>query len=442
MNGKTITQSQITGEHGVALVKDRINAMGYLFGEYCRTEAGIDAFAEIRNAATGTPMAKIIAIQIKTTDSARYTAETDTEFEYLCREEDFNYWRDANVPVIVVLVRICDRTVFWKQIPREISATDRRLRFNKVDDDLSPPAADKLAQIAVDETRPGIWIPPAQIEEPVLFNALRVVLPRKIYIAETQHVHGRAVRKALLEICDFPPAEWVARNGRLITFLNIDSSPLRHVVDAGSIEDFDTAEFALTDDQDDEYQFIELLNRTLSRQLDDTLHWSRAAQALYFPPEPGRLDRHFSYFSTKKETKRAVVQSKRKANGDIAYVRHSGFRHRFWRNDDEWLIAIEPAYVFTRDGFRPDGFAGERISKLKRLETNATVRGQFVMWQRLLTSLGEEPQMDLLQTAAPARVPILRFEALEALVSPVSLKDDLWMQRDETPQSAEEELPL
>jgi hypothetical protein len=285
-----------------------------------------------------------------------------------------------------------------------------------------------------------MWLPPAQVEEPVLFNALRVVLPPKIFVATTEHVHGRAVRKALLDVSDFPPNEWVAKNGRLITFLDIEKTPLRDVVDVGSIEDLDGAEFALTDDQDDEYQLIELLNRTLSRQLDDTLHWSKAAQALYFPPEPGRLDRHYSYFSTKKETKRAVVQSKMKSNGDIAYVRHSGFRPRFWRNDDDWLIAIEPAYVFTRDGFRPDGFAGERISKLKRMETNATVRGQFVMWQRLLTNLGVAP-MDLLRSEAP-RVPILRFEALDALASPVSLKDDLWMQRDETPQSAEEELPL
>jgi hypothetical protein len=226
-----------------------------------------------------------------------------------------------------------------------------------------------------------------------------------------------------------------------MTFLDIENTPLRDVVDVGSIEDYDATEFSLTDDLDDQYQFVELLNRTLSGQLDGKLHWSRAAKALYFAPEKGRIDRHYSYMSTKNETERAVVQAKKKSNGGIAYVRHSGFRHRFWRNDDDWLMAVEPAYVFTRDGIVPDGFAGERISKLKRKETNASVRGQFIMWRHFLTTLGITSQLDLLQTEGP-KPQLLRFEALEALASPVSLKDDLWGSRDEAPQSNEEELPL
>src|SRR5262249_5600179 len=104
----------------------------------------------------------------------------------------------------------------------------------------------------------------------------------------------------------------------------------------------------------------------------------------------------------------------------------------------------EPTYVFTRDGVRPDRFAGERISRLKRLENNAALRGQFVMWRSLLTGVSETPrQADLLMPATSVSLPILRFEALDMLELPLSVPDDLWRARDtDAPQTDEEELPL
>jgi hypothetical protein len=138
------------------------------------------------------------------------------------------------------------------------------------------------------------------------------------------------------------------------------------------------------------------------------------------------------------------VKAKRRQDNSISYVRHSAFSGRFSREFDDWYLTIEPTYVFTRDGVRPDRFAGERISKLKRLENNAAIRGQFIMWRSLLTGLSETPQQfDLLMPAPPVPLPILRFEALDMLGLPFSVPDDLWRTRDvHAPQSDEEELPL
>jgi hypothetical protein len=105
-------------------------------------------------------------------------------------------------------------------------------------------------------------------------------------------------------------------------------------------------------------------------------------------------------------------------------------------------LTIEPAYLFTRDGIRPDGYAGERISKLKRRENNAALRGQFVMWRYILTGLGQpKAQADLLgDQGAP---PVLRFEALDMIELPVSVPDEIWRSRDTfKPQNDDEELPL
>ena len=442
---KTITQAQITGEHGVALVKDRVHALGFLFTPYGPVEAGIDALIEIRDSTTGQVGGRFIAVQIKTRDDRPYDAETDTGFEYLCKPEDVKYWQQASVPVIVVLVRLSDRSVYWKPVPRQGPAYDpdtRRLRINKTADTLDHQAREVIMQLAVDQATPGVWLPPSRQAEPILFNAVRVVLPNDMQVAATPYRHGRDIRKALLDITDAPPVEWAARGDRLIAFLDIAMSPLRHVADLGSIETFAVEEFALHDDEDEQWLFVELLNHTLRSQLSSILAWSWMVNSFYFHADEIKIDRSWRYQSVKKQTERAVVAAKRRPDQSIAYVRHSAFIPRFWRNLDHWYLAVEPTYIFTRDGVHPDWFAGERISRLKRKERNASIRGQFVMWQALLTGLGQpDAQRDLL--APPPELPILRFESLDAIEVPVSLRDDLWRSRDDyAPQDDEEDLAL
>jgi hypothetical protein len=79
-----------------------------------------------------------------------------------------------------------------------------------------------------------------------------VLLPETIHLAATIHRHGRDAMRALLDLSDHPPAEWVARGGCLITFLDIKTSLLRQVVDVGSIETFPVSQFALEDDPDEQ----------------------------------------------------------------------------------------------------------------------------------------------------------------------------------------------
>jgi hypothetical protein len=176
-------------------------------------------------------------------------------------------------------------------------------------------------------------------------------------------------------------------------------------------------------------------------QLDPILAWSRLLRLYYFPANDHGIDRTFRYRSLKNEMTRAVVKAKRRTNGSLSYVRHSAFSGRFWRDYDDWYLTIEPTYLFTRDGIRSDRFAGERISKLKRLENNAALRGQFVMWRSLLTSLGTAPeQTDWLASQMPS--PIICFEPLDMMTVPLSVPDDAWRSRDADAPDHDEELPL
>src|SRR6185437_2482145 len=128
---KTITSSQVLGEIGEAAVRLRFLTMGFQFDGRSRLEAGVDGIAEVMD--KGKPLARMIAVQVKATESSRYSSENDARFTYLVRPEDLSYWRGSNLPVILVLYRKSDETFFWKQVdvqPRE----ERRLTFDKAND--------------------------------------------------------------------------------------------------------------------------------------------------------------------------------------------------------------------------------------------------------------------------------------------------------------------
>lgn len=69
---------------------------------------------------------------------------------------------------------------------------------------------------------------------------------------------------------------------------------------------------------------------------------------------------------------------------------------------------------FTRDGYKTDLFGGDHLKKIKELENNAAVMGQFVMWRYFLTNHGAA---DLYAEGyPPLRGSVLRFEKDQALL--------------------------
>ncbi|HWA03067.1 MAG TPA: DUF4365 domain-containing protein [Rhizomicrobium sp.] len=100
---KTITRQQVAGSQGEAFVRERANAMGFLYSPYGTPEAGIDGLIEIRDPISGLVSGQIVAVQVKTTDDGDYTAETATSFEYLMDPRDVGYWRGSKLPDILRL---------------------------------------------------------------------------------------------------------------------------------------------------------------------------------------------------------------------------------------------------------------------------------------------------------------------------------------------------
>src|SRR5205085_1983984 len=100
---------------------------------------------------------------------------------------------------------------------------------------------------------------------------------------------------------------------------------------------------------------------------------------------------------------------------------------RFERLADEWFLVVDPTFYFTNDGFQPHRFPGALLAGKKRLERNAAIRGQVMMWQYLLvkSSRSEAGFFD-----ADKAEPILCFEDLPLIRLSHAVPESSWIRTD------------
>lgn len=344
------------------------------------------------------------------------------------KPDDLAYWRGANIPVIIVLVRLSDSSMYWKPVDAGIAGEPRRLQFGKTQDRFDKSAADRVAALCTERDRLGSHVPPMQSGETVHLTMVRVSLPAEIFVGSSLFASGRDATRELVGVDPHTPFDWVIRDRRFLSFRDPRGTSLTEIVDEGSVEAVETELVSLTDDVDDEYMFIDLLGRTLSAQLDKELNYDRESRSLYFRAQGQSHGRRYCYRSLVNETSAEVVSVWRGKDGRVRSVRHHAFVPRFQRIGDEWYLSITPTFIFTRDGFRPHYNAGALVAGKKKLEKNGAVRGQFVMWRHLLIQSGE-PAVDLL-TKGTDRTPTLRFDALDPIVMPLAVPEDAWRLSD------------
>jgi hypothetical protein len=296
---KTITRQQIAGSQGEAFVREPAHDMGFLFNPYGQPEAGIDGLLELRNSVTGEVKGQLVGAQLKTRDEGAYTAETDTAFEYLLDPRDVEYWRQSNLPVIIVLVQK-RRCRHW---PGYAAAS-----FRQSERPFRQERARCHRRSMCFEGRWGVWFPPLQGGEPGHINMVELILPESIFVAASPYKKGRQALTELLAADARPPYDWVIRGGQFLSFSDPRGGPLEVVIDAGSVEEIPTDEIAFPDDEADERNFIEILHRTLGAQVDGLLSYSRDQKAFYFPAMPGIIDRIYHYVSLKQKTSADVVK--------------------------------------------------------------------------------------------------------------------------------------
>lgn len=426
---KKITSSQILGELGETAVRKRFLGLGFQFDPRSRLEAGIDGIAEVMN--NGEPLARMIAVQVKTTESRKYTSETNVGFSYLLNTDDLNYWRNSNLPVILVLYRVSDESVYWKDVNTGVGDEQRQLQFDKTADILNKSAADKLAALTVPKNGPGYYVPPLGGGEDALVNLLPLKLPDEIYVASTPYT-GRRATSVLLESNDNPRFDWVIKGETFWSFHDPRDDVTREIVDLDQVEAIDTSLIAMHQDIEEQNSFSFLLRKTLQHQYADTLRWQKQGSLFYFRALESNTPRIFSYEATKNKAATTVVNVVKSKDDPerVSFVRHHAFIPKFECLLGTWHLIVTPTYHFTTNGLFPHSYPDALLSGKKRFDNNASLRGQVIMWHRFLTEkarIGGD-----LFSGNDVEPAILNFDEPPVVKLPTSVPEDSWGQPKKT----------
>lgn len=286
----------------------------------------------------------------------------------------------------------------------------------------------------------SVYHPPIQKKETLLTNLLTVqyVSPR-LYIAtattkSVKHVFDQLREKGVS--CN----EWLLKGGYITSFENLEEPQWAGVCDQGSIEVFDTDEWAYSTDEDRQRDFVFLLNTCMKSRVREDLQYDKGGDYFYFRATEDLKSRIYPYHTGKQKTERQVFAPYEQKTGEnagmIYYYRHSAFTGHFRRYDDIWYLEITPTYHFTSNGKDQHPSYEDFIKKIKQLERNQAVMGQVRMWAYYLT-----PQPNFLTPEYPH----LKFGHLVTLDASFGLNDEEWLSHEEDKRIIEqpvEDTPL
>jgi hypothetical protein len=428
---KALTQSTFLGQQGINLVERRVQSMGYWWYPTAVPEAGIDGHLEIRDSQTGGMTNLIVQVQSKATEGA-WIRESSNSFEYVCKEEDLQYWLMGNAPVIIVFGRPKTDEAYWISVkdyfqahpecrePRKINVDKETCRFDKS-------AADAIFRLARPKEA-GIYLSPRPKNEKLYSNLLRVSsYAEHVFVAQTDIRDFRDIWDGARELDIEIGCEWVLSDGNLMSFHDLSTYPWTEFCDSGTMETFETSEWADSEGEDRQRQFVRLLNHALRERLKQ---WSvrrrKEDKAYFFALGKDQRSRRVDFLGSVSDQFRTVV--KKYPLGRTHYFRHLAFYGYFKRLDGEWYLEIAPSYVFTTNGYRTSRYEPDLLSGIKIKERNDAVIVQVHLWTDVLTRTADLVHVDY---------PFLRFSELLTFSLPYGIDDREWLAHEELDTGAD-----
>jgi len=445
---KKISQAGIIGQQGINIIEGIVLKMGFLWYPTGGVEAGIDGFIEIRDTETGEVTNCIIQVQSKATQNSRFQAENETNFEYSCKDKDLEYWLQGNAPVILIVMRISTQEAFWISVKDYFQDSKRRksrkILFDKVKDRFDVNARSALINLAIPQNS-GLYLAPLPKREKLYSNLLRISkLSEFLYTAEATTQDESKAFSILQKFGRDLGQEWLLKENFVLSFHDLREPPWSKICDRGTVEEHGVGEWSLSNRLERQQEFVWLLNKALREKVksDLSFYQKRQKHLYYFKPTDDLSKRRYYYKSLSKKTHRDVflpyfkkkstelkkksAELKKKSteiekkSTEIDYYRHSAFEGQFIRVESNWFLEITPTYIFTTEGYTNHKFEQEKLSGIKRLEKNAAVFGQLIMWAEYLST---PAQVDLFQS----RYPFLEFDCLETFDIEVGIDDSTWL---------------
>lgn len=433
---KQIGNADMRGDSGVALIHRVVNQMGYLWNAL-HLEAGVDGLIEIRDSVTEEVSNCIIQVQSKAGDSY-FKAETETSFEFLCKERDLEYWLRGNAPVILVVSRPSSDEAYWISVKDYFKdpkrQKDRKILFDKARDRFDQASRDHLAALALPADS-GLYLTSLPESEDLVCNLLPISeFPRRMFRASTTLRFPGQVWEQLKKSRDTARPEWFLHNGFLYSFHDLTFAPWTEVCQPDTTKNLLTSDWAISTDRMRRYVFTRLLraciNELLSRQ---HIRFDKEKEHQFFRATPDLSERKVGGLSVFKGYESMTVPDR------IAYYRHRAAKLQYFLFDDRWYVEITPSYHFTSDGWRISRYFEERLKGIKQIERQNKVHlRQLRLWEEVLTqrhifSNAQGPRQKSLfgEDADPAAIiepyEMIRFDPLLCFTVDNAVPEKAWL---------------
>lgn len=217
--------------------------------------------------------------------------------------------------------------------------------------------------------------------------------PEKLYVApalsKTKKQSWALLNQDADKFTDRVTGAWTLYEGNLYSFVDPERSRLKRITDLGGLDQFNTREWAFSENENKRRLFVHLANAALREDL-----WCQGVrfhgdQEVYaFMGRPEEPPRRLRFPNLKvRSTSTVVSHYETKPNNkgkSYKYLRHAAFQGRFRWLGAQWYLEITPTYRFTYNGKDLDRFHEKRLSGIKRIERNRSVLSQLLIWQAVL----------------------------------------------------------
>lgn len=397
---KIVSDTHIIGDRGVISFRNYCNRHEPLiiFREIKEHDYGIDAEIEKVNFKEGKKVAsgEILKIQLKSTakQNSYMRNATESGFDFYASSDDFEYWANCNLDVILVIYDDKEDKLYAKKINKTdyaLYATNKKkksfpLRFDAKETELILGANNFYTVIKESFFKPRY---DTTIAENLFTNFHSFSqFPKIIYVYDSLFKTKKELYNALGGVV-IPP---IALYGhKIYTFLKIhvDNKTFREeIISSTEVKVFSYLE--IIKDKDLLNHYLELLNLYIRAfATNDRGLWvDRKRKREFFFPKPMDSDILKVNFKTRKredDGERTVVKLYQYAK-DVFY-RHLGFTYQIELIGDLPVLILNYKYHFTKDGsveLSPKKIT-KFTNKLNSLEYNIQVLNHLYFWFQYLS---------------------------------------------------------
>ena len=343
---KSLNPNRKTANQGVAFVQRTVDEMDCVWRSTPNDDVGLDG--EIELGKKGTATGHLLKVQVKSGKSYFHNV-SGQNFDFLAGADDLQYWRGANVPVILVVYDPDLSEGYWKSIQHCVAqnppAKDKsyRIQFNRKRDRFVPGSFLQLCNLVIADEAELTAFLKDKVTEPLYSNLLPVLeYPETLYHFQLSEARF-ADRDS--EYVAFPD-DFVAHGNGYLGFRDPrqPGSGVKGALLADPIEVEQSSEYL--QNPQTRSKVVGIWNYSLASYLLNLGLKERAKNRVYFPPEAGNKAREIQWASPHRRPTRTVAYpyTGKKSQTVVFWVHHS-LSANFREVGDDWFIKLVPGYV-------------------------------------------------------------------------------------------------